>query len=146
MTYYKTCPNCGAHLDPGERCDCLTEAARIAEAAMQKDVRAAIKKAAPGAANTGDGKDEYATNTFAPIVQGGKGSCQAENDPRQRFPNLSMTEEEAHAIMRVEQSSGIMLETENRCARALVILRADDEELEEITQYMEAKWGIKIED
>ena len=21
--YYKTCPNCGAHLDPGELCDCL---------------------------------------------------------------------------------------------------------------------------
>ena len=20
--YYKTCPNCGAHLDPGEICDC----------------------------------------------------------------------------------------------------------------------------
>lgn len=22
QTYYKTCPNCGAHLDPGELCDC----------------------------------------------------------------------------------------------------------------------------
>lgn len=22
MSYYKTCPHCGAHLDPGERCDC----------------------------------------------------------------------------------------------------------------------------
>ena len=21
-TYYHTCPHCGAHLDPGERCDC----------------------------------------------------------------------------------------------------------------------------
>ena len=20
--YYTTCPHCGAHLDPGERCDC----------------------------------------------------------------------------------------------------------------------------
>jgi hypothetical protein len=20
--YYDTCPECGAHLDPGERCDC----------------------------------------------------------------------------------------------------------------------------
>ncbi len=20
--YYRTCPYCGAHLDPGERCDC----------------------------------------------------------------------------------------------------------------------------
>ncbi len=23
--YYKTCPYCGAHLDPGERCDCQNE-------------------------------------------------------------------------------------------------------------------------
>lgn len=22
MPYYHTCPYCGAHLDPGERCDC----------------------------------------------------------------------------------------------------------------------------
>lgn len=22
MSYYKTCPHCGAHLDPGEVCDC----------------------------------------------------------------------------------------------------------------------------
>lgn len=24
MPYYWTCPNCGANLDPGERCDCET--------------------------------------------------------------------------------------------------------------------------
>lgn len=23
MSYYRICPNCGAALDPGERCDCL---------------------------------------------------------------------------------------------------------------------------
>ena len=22
--YYRTCPYCGAHLDPDERCDCLS--------------------------------------------------------------------------------------------------------------------------
>ena len=22
--YFKTCPDCGANLDPGERCDCKT--------------------------------------------------------------------------------------------------------------------------
>lgn len=22
---YKTCPDCGAHLDPGERCDCRSK-------------------------------------------------------------------------------------------------------------------------
>ena len=25
MPYYRTCPDCGAHLDPGERCDCQDE-------------------------------------------------------------------------------------------------------------------------
>lgn len=25
MTYYYTCPDCGAHLDPGEHCDCQKE-------------------------------------------------------------------------------------------------------------------------
>ncbi len=24
MPYYWTCPDCGAHLDPGEHCDCET--------------------------------------------------------------------------------------------------------------------------
>lgn len=25
MEYYRTCPICGAHLDPGEICDCQTD-------------------------------------------------------------------------------------------------------------------------
>ena len=25
MAYYNTCSNCGAHLDPGEKCDCRKE-------------------------------------------------------------------------------------------------------------------------
>ena len=25
MSYYRVCPICGAHLDPGERCDCQDE-------------------------------------------------------------------------------------------------------------------------
>ena len=25
MSYYRTCPYCGAHLDSGERCDCQEE-------------------------------------------------------------------------------------------------------------------------
>lgn len=25
MSYYRTCPYCGLHLDPGERCDCRDE-------------------------------------------------------------------------------------------------------------------------
>ena len=27
MSYYKTCPHCGAHLDPCEVCECKEEAA-----------------------------------------------------------------------------------------------------------------------
>lgn len=27
MRYYKTCPQCGAHLDPGEKCDCTKNTA-----------------------------------------------------------------------------------------------------------------------
>lgn len=39
MSWYKECPYCGAHLDPGEVCDCR---------AVQKRQ----KKSRPGAANT----------------------------------------------------------------------------------------------
>lgn len=38
MIYYRTCPYCGDHLDPGERCTCQDE-----------------KKTAPGATNTQSG-------------------------------------------------------------------------------------------
>ena len=38
MSYFRTCPHCGAALDPGETCDCAKE------------------KAANGAANTESGK------------------------------------------------------------------------------------------
>ena len=43
MSYYRTCPSCGAALDPGERCDCQ---------------RKGKEKAAQGATNTQDGKVE----------------------------------------------------------------------------------------
>ena len=39
MSFYKVCPWCGCHLDPGEICDCK-------------------EKAAVGAANTDNGKVE----------------------------------------------------------------------------------------
>lgn len=42
MPYYRICPYCGAHLDPGENCDCQDE-----------------EKAAQGAANALDGKVEH---------------------------------------------------------------------------------------
>ncbi len=41
MSYYRTCPNCGSHLDPGEVCDCRDK-----------------ERAAQGAANTQDGEAE----------------------------------------------------------------------------------------
>ena len=50
MSYYKTCPRCGAHLDPGETCDCLD-----VEAQLLVDH---VKKAPAGAANADEGKVE----------------------------------------------------------------------------------------
>ena len=49
MAYYKTCPNCGAALDPGDHCDCEE-----------------IKRAAYDEANITDskGKCEYSNNLF----------------------------------------------------------------------------------
>ena len=44
MAQYRTCPYCGANLDPGERCDCT-------------------KKSAPDAANIRDGKAGETPNT-----------------------------------------------------------------------------------
>lgn len=41
MSIYRTCPHCGAHLDPGETCDCRDK-----------------EEAAQGATNTLDGKVE----------------------------------------------------------------------------------------
>lgn len=60
MAYYKTCPVCGAALDPGERCDCE-------------------EKAAHSATNTESGRVEQASGKLsysAPIVPAEKGECQ----------------------------------------------------------------------
>ena len=54
MSYYKICPRCGAHLDPGETCDCRDE------------------KTAPSAANTEDGKVEtIATDSASSLHEKG---------------------------------------------------------------------------
>lgn len=47
MSYYKTCPDCGAHLDAGERCDCQNHprAAQVSVKTTQRtpdDIRAAM--------------------------------------------------------------------------------------------------------
>lgn len=59
--YYRTCPNCGANLDPGERCDCQDK-----------------KEAAPGATNTQDGKAEQGltANVHASSLDENKEDCQ----------------------------------------------------------------------
>ncbi len=57
MSLYRTCPLCGAHLDPSEVCECK-------------------RKAAPGAANTGDGKAEQIDKAVsASIVTEDKEDC-----------------------------------------------------------------------
>lgn len=34
--YYNVCPACGAHLDPGERCDCKTDKEKVVRMDPQK--------------------------------------------------------------------------------------------------------------
>lgn len=58
MSYYKTCPLCGAHLDSAEVCDCQD-----------------IKGAAPGAGNTWDGREQIATAVSTSIVNENKEDC-----------------------------------------------------------------------
>lgn len=60
MAYYKTCPECGAALDPGEKCDCE-------------------EKAVLDAANIRDGRAEQESDKLiysALIVPNGKRECQ----------------------------------------------------------------------
>ncbi len=120
--YYKTCPHCGAHLDPGERCDCKREAAS-------------------GATNTGDGKKNEAVTSSA-ILQEERGGCQAENDPRKRFPDLPMTEEEAQAFMEFEHGTGRPVRNSTVAHIVLLLLRAKDKtEMERILRSVGIEWG-----
>lgn len=43
MAQYVTCPNCGANLDPGERCDCQKEKASSKMTPLDKQ-KASIEK------------------------------------------------------------------------------------------------------
>lgn len=80
MSYYKTCPHCGAHLDPGEVCDCrenlhdrlkakiltMTEEERalllrswkVHEQHPKLTIEECVERAAQGADNTQDGRAE----------------------------------------------------------------------------------------
>jgi len=37
MSYFRTCPRYGAHLDPGERCDCQDDKKTAASSAKADD-------------------------------------------------------------------------------------------------------------
>lgn len=54
MSYYKICPYCGCHLDPGEVCDCDK------------------KEAAASAANTDNGKAGFGNNAHFPASHNNK--------------------------------------------------------------------------
>ena len=76
MSFYRTCPHCGAHLDPGESCDCTisqvcTEARAVfpelftgrTDREIVGEIagivrRAEVKEAPADAANTGEGGAE----------------------------------------------------------------------------------------
>ena len=59
MSYFKTCPHCGANLDPGEVCDCREK-----------------EKPPAGAANTDEGKvdtsDQTVPSPMIPRFEGGR--------------------------------------------------------------------------
>ena len=71
MSYYRTCPHCGANLDPGEVCDCtLTQVCAEARETFPErftgktdrevvaEIASVVKRAAQGATNTQGGKVE----------------------------------------------------------------------------------------
>lgn len=41
MAFYNVCPNCGANLDPGERCDCKEQEKRQDAAEKKKEAKTA---------------------------------------------------------------------------------------------------------
>lgn len=92
MSFYKTCPHCGANLDPGESCDCTisqvcTEARAVFpelfagrnDREIVSEIagivrRAEMKDAPADAANTGEGGAEQNLTTVSTssIVEDGR--------------------------------------------------------------------------
>ena len=63
-------------------------------------------------------------------------------DPRKRFPDLSMTEEEAREIMELEESTGRPLRNTTVASIVLLMLRAKDEaEIDSILRSVGIAWG-----
>lgn len=83
MSFYRTCPHCGAHLDPGESCDCtISQVCAEARAVFpelftgrtDREIageivgivrRAEMKDAPADAANTGEGGAEQNLTTVS---------------------------------------------------------------------------------
>lgn len=38
MAFYKKCPNCGANLDPGEKCDCISSNDSLCVETTQRNI------------------------------------------------------------------------------------------------------------
>ena len=95
MSYYRTCPHCGANLDPGESCDCTisqvcTEARAVFpelftgrnDREIVREIagivrRAEMKEAPADAANTGEGgAEQNLTTVSASIVHKNEEDCQ----------------------------------------------------------------------
>ena len=92
MSFYKTCPHCGTHLDPGENCDCtISQVCAEARAVFpelftgrtDREIvneiagvvrRAEMKNAPADAANTGEGGAEQNLTTVSTssIVEDGR--------------------------------------------------------------------------
>ena len=92
MSFYKTCLNCGAHLDPGESCDCtISQVCAEARAVFpelftgrtDREIvseiagivrRAEMKEAPADAANTGEGGAEQNLTTVSAssIIEDGR--------------------------------------------------------------------------
>lgn len=63
MKIYKTCPYCGASLDPGEICDCLDILSDVAMPFVRDAKRRKDKETAPSVTSTESGKDPKVTET-----------------------------------------------------------------------------------
>ena len=76
MSYYKTCPHCGAHIDPGEACDCqdkkMERAKELLSGMTSQQLEYLIEKweTALGVGSTQSGKAEQGLtdNVHASIV------------------------------------------------------------------------------
>ena len=45
MSYYRTCPKCGAALDPGETCECEREQVRAEADALREEINGLMETA-----------------------------------------------------------------------------------------------------